>query len=247
MFRARSRSSSFRRTFRGFRGRRRSVTNLKVGRPKVWQAAFFHFDNAAIHDSSVSNNVVTVVAQIPDRIGDSTNANGRVLMQAARKLELGGIVWTAGIDDNRIVAADFPTAGQPFFSDYSMVWAYDRLDASLAPCAINVNWNNTTSPCSVASAAAADDIEDAYPERIIKRFDERRVYGGQSFGLDAPAMDQQTSHIRWRGNLRLRQYLDDSHCLVFHQFNQDTLGFPTSLGTAFWCRGTLYYRWVLGR
>jgi len=221
-----------------------------VSRPRKWQMATFNFEGEFATGPATSSLIVTQIAVIQGRFGESTTSQGRALNEAVRKLEIGGIVWTYGIDDWRMQAADFPLAGGPYRADFDASWCYDRCDGSGNPEALSTNWFNSKTPVSLATAqVAADDNDELMPLRVIRRFSGRRMYGYQGAGLDAPPITQQIGQLRWHGNLRLRAALDDDHTLVFHSALQTGSFWPDAgLGRiGYWLRGQLYYRFILGR
>jgi len=242
MFRARSRS---RRSFSKFRSRRRAVTNFKVGRPARWQFANFSFRNFMAPDGSGSaQNIVTVVAQIDDRIGDTATDQGRALNNATRRLEIGGIVWHAGIDYVFTDPVDLQTTA---VRECHLVWAFDRLNDLGQPAAILTDWSLSQTPVVAVGGGSPVQNDFVFPDRVIRRYSDVRSYRKQGLGLDAPPVQQETRRSRWSGNLRLRQFLDDSHCLVFHQFVKNVTTVQDTVEDVYWCNGTVYYRFVFGR
>lgn len=243
MFRSRSRRSfSFSRA--PFRRRRfQGVNNRKVSQPVKWEWANFSFANVIAPEGAfAAQNIVTLVAAMDDRLGDSGTAQGRALMHAARRLELGGIVWYAGVDVQQITPANRTAE---MVRERHMVWAFDRLDATGIPVAINTDWAASDPPIATIDATnpAATIDEAQYPQRIIRRWTEQASYG--IFLSADSAVSTVHNRSRWSGNLRLRQFLDEDHCLVFHQFNHNRVGVFASAAVRerFWCTGTLYYRW----
>ncbi|MGN5493392.1 hypothetical protein, partial [Campylobacter coli] len=192
------------------RPRFRGTTDRKVQRPQKWQAANFQFENILIpEEANDSQNVVTIVAQVPNRIGDSSTVQGRVLEAAARRLEIGGIVWTTTIRTVPFEPTELTNrwAGRQLHA----IWAFDRLDSVAQPAAINTFWNLSQSPVTVVAAEDAEKEETNYPSRIVRRYYDTHMFGVQSLGLDAPPSSQEVRNSRWSGSLRLRQFLDDEH------------------------------------
>jgi len=243
MFRSRASSRGSRTPFR--RRRFRSVTDKKMSRPKVWQWANFNIQNVLSPDGfGAAQNVVTVLAQINDRLGDDGATPGRALKGAVKRLELGGIVWNAGVDTDFIDPSQLVSQEA---RSVQMIWAFDRLDALSQPGSITTPWQLSMPPVVAIDATTfplADEDESNYPTRVVRRFADVHEYG---VFLDVDSkVAQGVTRSRWSGNLRLRQFLDEDHALVLHQFAHNEFGFGSSVDavfTRFWCIGSLYYRW----
>lgn len=237
-----------RRSFPRGNSRFRGVNDRRVQRPQKWQFCNFSFSNFVSPDEPLdAQNLVTILAQVGDRLGDSTTAQGRALASAARRLELGGIVWQAEVKTLVFDPAQLDNPGMG--RHIQMLLCFDRLDNLDQPVSIVTDWSLSQTPVGIVATEDADRQEFLFPDRVLKRYATVHNPGAVKLGLDAPQQVQPVQITRWSGNLRLRQFLDDSHCLCFHQFVKNDSFWPSSpdVNTVFYVTGSLYYRWVLGR
>lgn len=207
-FRRRSGSSSFRSRF----SRNRTHEPKRSG---FWQRANFNIIATNVVDTGTPTGaLVTVMAQIKDRVSDATTGTGRALGEQVKFLEVGGMVFDWSMYLNDVSLAD-DTGLWSLQSQIILV--SDRLDKDGNPAAIETEWFNNQTPVSLASAQQVSDEENEYPTRVHWRHS-RNIVGGaiasNTTGRIYPS--QNVVLLQGSANLRLRLRLDDEHCLAFH-------------------------------
>lgn len=236
----------------GFR-RRRFGPRLRIAKePQRWEVGHFFFGNIInITDTGTPNaTIVTSFAQIPGHFGDNT-AQGRTLDNAARWLEIGGVVFRyevlfnanfpGGMEDQDAELQDLVT--------WRVLLCSDRLDSVGQPTSIP-NWFNNTTPIIAAGANAAEDLDNVYPTRIHwQNFHTtsatlRAGSSTSAVGLQSTKVDSR----RGSGNLRLRLRLDDQHGLFWHfaQAHSSPSDSENVYVGSLLLTGTVYYRFRIG-
>lgn len=248
----------YRRPFRRFaapRGRfgsrRRFGPRLRAAKePQRWEVGQFFFGNIInITDAGTNpSTIVTSLAQISGHLGVSTQEQGRVLDNAARALEIGGVVFRYEI----LSSFNSPSAIRDDTSElnnrlnWRVLLVSDRLDATGSPISIP-NWFNVTNPVIAAGSTAAEDIDNEYPTRIHWQNFHGTSWSNRE-GNGTGAIGPTTFHTdnrRGGANLRLRLRLDDEHGLFFHfaQAHTNSDNGENSFVGQLLLTGTIYYRW----
>jgi len=237
---------------RGRSFKRRSFSRNRTHQPKRtghWQRAnlALSFENIIENPATEPTNLVAVLAQITNHLGDDSTASGRLESSTVKFLEIGGIVfdWQMMLTD---LVQDFgspPTYDVALFPAQMLIVS-DRLDVDGNPCSIVPNWFSSTVPIPVANAIQLQDLDDKFPTRVHWRHSRTLVQGygdfpalGGNFQTSQPVVLAQGS-----ANLRLRLALDDEHCLAMH-FGLNTGGSASTVTAAAVTLnvfGSMYYR-----
>jgi len=236
---SRGRSNSFRSRSRFNKNRTREPR-----RTGHWQRANFNLISTNVVDTGTSvSNIVVPIAQIKDRVSDSTIGTGRALAEMAKFCEVGGVVfdWNFYLGD---VSLDDDTG--LWSIQQQIILVSDRLDSDGNPCAIDFNWFNSQTPITIASSQSVDDEDQEQPTRVHWRHSRNLVggaYASNTTGRFYPS--QNVVSLQGSANLRLRLRLDDEHCLAFHvptflanSGGAELLGAAVTITIA----GSLYYR-----
>lgn len=230
----------FRKRFRSFRrphGIRlrtpRETTRFEMGQVAVFQ-------NGLVNDAAQSQLFTVVLAQIPNRVGDTTTGQGRALNSIARRMEIGGVVlsYAVRVSGSAIQPDDPASAIVENMHDHQLLVCSDRLFADGLPSAVNTDWFTATTPMSIASAQTVEDEQPTYPLRVHFRdcfFDHRSRTIASGVEDDVAPSLQPVTRMQGRCNLRLRLALEDTHCLVLHLATRITN----------WDGGTLLYNWTV--
>jgi len=195
--------------------------------------------------TNLPQNLVLVLAQIFDHVGDSATGVGRTMSNLVRSMEIGGIVFDYGFVLSP-TNSESP-GGQPWPCVFQsqFILASDRLQTDGTPAAIDVGWFTNTTPITIATATSNEDEDQQFPTRVHYRRSHLFDLGVQP-GFDA-AGDLRTGHTTYRSgghaSLRLRLRLSDEQVLAIHVptilHRVDGL---TSLTVLFFATGSLYYR-----
>jgi len=240
------RSGSFKRRSGSsrFRGSRLQMPH----RPRKWERGNFYLP--VEHDMNQSN-VLTVlpIAQMTNIADNDTTTAGRSLTQAARYLEIGGIVYNAffGLDFESGFTP--PAQGDNGGILCRLMLCSDRVDDSTppAPVALSTNWFTNTQP--ITGLGEYQDEQAHFPTQIHHQH--ARLIDCASYTMldvsgDAPR-SVLTENIRATGNVRLRLRLSDEQILCWHVATHIEES-EIELGLA--CRitivGTIFYRFVFG-
>jgi len=240
------RFNSSRRPAANFRSRSRFMKNRtrEPRRTGHWQRANFDTIQTAVVDTgSPRGNVVVIMAQIKDHVSDSSVGTGRAIGEQVKFLEVGGLVfdWQMNLGD---LTTDDDTG--LWVLQQQIILCSDRLDAAGTPAAVNVDWTNTQTPISLASAQQAADEEQEYPTRVHWRHS-RNLTGGY-YPSNVTGTRYPSTHVvslQGSANLRLRLRLDDEHVLAFHLplfLANSGGGVLTAAAVTTYIVGSMYYR-----
>jgi len=247
------RSNSFRRppARRRFPSRNRTHTVKKLGH---WQRSNFSIISQAQHDAAAEPfNIVNVLAQIDDHLGDDTTAAGRIASNTIRTLEIGGIVF-----DWQLTSITLPLSSpepDPMARVAgvlnTLLLCTDRLDDDGNPVAIDSDWFTNTTPTPVALATQQEDEDVRFPTRVHWRTTRYLETGTflptNSLGPEYALPPVGVVLAQGSKNLRLRIALNDEQTLVFHWRSVIPSGFwspDTFAGViaTLLLNGSLYYR-----
>lgn len=245
-----NRAGRFRHSYPRSRQRMRYGPRLRMAKePTRWEVGHFFLGNIInITDAGTNpSTIVTSLAQIRGHLG-TDSPQGRVLDNAARALEIGGVVFRYEIIASSSIPGAIPDNTSEFTNrvDWRVLLVSDRLDTVGVPLAIP-NWFNVTNPVIAAGSTDVEDLDDEYPTRI-----HWQNYHGTSWsnreGNGTGALNSQTVHVdnrRGGANLRLRLRLDDQHGLFFHfaQAHSGSDGVENTFIGSLQIAGTIYYRW----
>lgn len=241
-----------------FRRSGMATSQRKADRPK-WNVGNFNINSRVSVLSGFSDpaatNVVVPLAMIPLLTPEGDNSD-RFNQRMLRSIEIGGIVWTAGMDmdqTNMDQIGDF-TGDINLFGQQLLVT--DTVNGDGVPNSVLFPWHLTTQPTTTTASLLNQDHDS--PQRILDRWADhfyleygtRVVAGGTSTTFIQQPLQQATVRARRERSKRLRLRLDPEHVLQFV--------FVTSKGPVYpvveppidfereilhWVIGTIYYRY----
>jgi len=227
----------------GSRPRRPSLNWQKSQKPKRWLVGNFNLQHIyTLNAGSAEQEYVASFVASPAFFTDGLTASARVLNENIRRLEIGGIVWTAFFDR---ISADIATV-PPFVPDWllQMVWTINDLDNNGAPIGVDFPWGTNTAPVSTGGSALTENIDE--PVRILDRTADRSWF----YSSTLPAghfTSSQFQQSRRQRSLRLKVPLRQNQALVFtsHITNFNQLVSDDSVDFRCLAVGTIYYRYVM--
>lgn len=242
---------SYRRSYRRFRG----ASRRKADSQTRWQWANFKFRNGlgnAEFTPNTSSNLINVLATIDNHfaMSESPGGQGNSLNRAVRYLDIGGIVFTAGIDPvtNNDEAGDL---GGTLEAMMQTLLCTGDLDPDGVFQATDYDFGLNTQPIILANSNSILAERRDAPSRIHWRCAENFNYEIDVTGnpgiTEVRAVQTPVYRARWQRSIRLRLRLDSTKALVF--FNTFRTGpnwpsFEIVRSAVFWQVGSLFYRWV---
>lgn len=235
---------------------RRGSSLRRPQEPFRWEVGQFVFEQEVFLTNGgtggepppqLNDLLITVLAQIDDRVGDSGTSQGRALNNFARFLEIGGIVmhghmhvrtnfWPDGKGNDNLIGC-------------RLLVVSDRLDSAGNPASFP-NWFTSTTPTTLAVATQDQDQDIDYPTRIhwqTSRHFQLAAANDDEVQTTAGLALQPVTNASYSVNRRLRLRLDDRTGLFLH-FAANTV-FPSTEGDPEWSvtmtnivHGTMYYR-----
>lgn len=217
--------------------------------PRRWEVCNVVFTTQTVVDPGESTfTSVVALAQIADHFGDADTEQGRALNNAARFLEVGGIVFSYRL--NLSTAAVVQNQGSGAFAlnrfDHRILLCSDRLSAGGAPNSIP-NWFTAGTPLVAVTGLTPANEDVEYPTRI--HWQDRLQHNPNfslvnSVGAAANPILQNVTNCGRSANLRLRLRLTDTQGLFFHFATRLSDGTSTEVPWVWNCDviGTMYYR-----
>lgn len=247
MFR-RSFSRSFSRARTRFRARPRSRLRIPT-EPRRWEVCNLVFTTATIVDTATPTfTSVVALAQLADHFGDANTEQGRALNNAARFMEIGGMVFSYALNLEASGVTNTERSG---------IWANNRLDHRILICSDRLDtagqpvsipdWFIPGTPLVAVTGTTPGVEDEEYPTRIHWQdriqVSPNNLIAGPTGGSGQPAL-QATTRAAGRANLRLRLRLTDNQGLFFHFGTRVSDVDSTENVWATNCdvTGTLYYR-----
>jgi len=231
---------------RTFPKRRRGPRIRKSTEPTRWETCNFFFDSVDDIDAGGFLNESVELFKIQDHIGGAAgSAVGRSLAAISRRIEIGGVVFSHGVDlvGTDQISGGFDSSESGYFHGIYLVT--DRLDAAGLPVALP-DWTTNQAPIATAPSAVSDD--DEFPMRVHWRDQFGFAAGAQGLGQTSIqyANWSKSPHPVRTESLRIRRWLDDEQGLYF-QFYDFFNGVNADAGAVLtlhkWVWGTVYYRW----
>lgn len=242
-FRRFRRSSSF-----GNRRRRFGTSTRRLHPPSKWQWGNFRLSAEILLNSSTPTfNQMTLMARAENLVNPSGSDAGETAMRltlnrSVRAIEIGGLVWTQGIDN----ASNWSSS--PVLSLNQQLLVMDRIDADGAPASVLYDFAANTQPVTTSGLDTTEDADA--PIRIIDRWADQLDHewrtGVTTTEPGFPGMVQTNRNRRMR-SLRLRARILPDFGLYW--FATSRLVNATPVGEDFtirhWIVGSIYYRWVM--
>lgn len=240
---------AFRRSFqkfrRSFRRKRTALNWQKAQSPRRWNVGNFNLNTFIQIDdaSSLTGEFAAQLVATPsnflvlDPMDIPRSQDNRQLISSIRRIDVGGLVFTQGID---IVQAGNIVAGT-LSVKMMHLWTVNALDTDGFAVGIDYPWGLNGAPITNTGSQILENQDE--PLRILDRVTENYSSADISAGLEGP---QPIFRFRRSRSLRLKLPIDDKKCLCFTQYfipNQ-TIGPDDELVIHSWVTGTIYYKYV---
>jgi len=217
-----------------------------------WERGELGSDQTLVVSDDFTNfTLVTSLGQISGHTfdaGDTQGVRNAVFFEnAIRRLEVGGLVFDAGV---RVPARDsniIEDSGAYCIAGMCLV--YDRLATDGVPLSLSPSWGRANVPMVTPSGLDTNDADTDFPTRILWRKSTIVDWTCSAQTSIVNRFERPTYPHTWSVNLRTRLQLPDDYGLFLHQWFRlpSARTFPIDFAPEidFWLIGSIFYRFKL--